>query len=149
MGPVVPRNRPRACGWREKNFHEGKRRVWKRSRITKFTGCPKRSGAMHDLWRPLLASPSVSTSSTLYGKPLRRIRKGMEMPDFTDDKRHDSLDGHCAEGCPCLLDERPGIFSSWGEAFQVLGGITALMISFALMICELVRIICKLVRLWP
>ena len=71
---------------------------------------------------------------------LAGITVSQEMPDFTDDKRHDSLDGHCAEGCPCLLDERPGIFSSWGEAFQVLGGITALMISFALMICELVRL---------
>lgn len=25
--------------------------------------------------------------------------------DRIDDPRHDSLDGHCAEGCPCVADE--------------------------------------------
>ena len=64
------------------------------------------------------------------------------MPDFTDDKRHDSLDGHCAEGCPCLRDKRPRIFSSWGEALLLL-------CAAVVWIRALSAAICKLVRWWP
>ena len=38
-----------------------------------------------------------------------------------------------------MQTEQPGIFSSWGEAFQVLGGIIIWTIICAMAIYELVR----------
>lgn len=35
--------------------------------------------------------------------------------DFLDDPRHDSLDGHCYEGCSCLESDEQAIDSESAE----------------------------------